>query len=406
MRVVCDNCSASYNIPDHKLSKAVNKATCRKCGHRMLIPRPGPGAGPVPSVDEKTQITDIPAQHGGELALSAADEELHEERPTVAVDLAPPPAPVRARQSAPAMPSPAAPAPASAAPAPVGGHDPGGDLGVVLGGSLIAAVGAMTLAVNIGGDATLRVVGLLLALAGALSGLFVLVTGDRGRRPASVGASVGLAVVFAALGAGGVHAVASSLSAPEPITVAASPPPPPAPKPTPAPAAASTLAAEEPEPAPAPVEAPAPAVAAAPRPAPVEAVPVRGSGRDVAATPAPAPRAEPAPRPEPAPAPAPASAPARSGPPVDPTVMHTIISNNSKVKRCYMDQKQRTGELPRVVRMNLSVQPSGAVSKARVVTAEFKGTEFDVCLSAAVRSLNFPPFEGSSAYTTDYQLTL
>jgi hypothetical protein len=85
--------------------------------------------------------------------------------------------------------------------------------------------------------------------------------------------------------------------------------------------------------------------------------------------------------------------------------MHTIISNNSKVKRCYMDQKQRTGELPRVVRMSLTVQPTGGVSKARVVTSEYKGTEFDVCLSSAVRSLQFPPFDGAP-YTTDYQLTL
>ncbi|MBW1881622.1 MAG: zinc-ribbon domain-containing protein, partial [Deltaproteobacteria bacterium] len=42
MRVVCDNCSAVYKIPDEKLVKPVNKATCRACGHRMLIPRPPP----------------------------------------------------------------------------------------------------------------------------------------------------------------------------------------------------------------------------------------------------------------------------------------------------------------------------------------------------------------------------
>ena len=43
MRVVCDNCAATYNIPEHKLTKEVNKATCRKCGHRMLIRRPASG---------------------------------------------------------------------------------------------------------------------------------------------------------------------------------------------------------------------------------------------------------------------------------------------------------------------------------------------------------------------------
>ena len=40
MKVICDNCGAMYKIPDAKLVKPVNKATCRQCGHRMLIPRP------------------------------------------------------------------------------------------------------------------------------------------------------------------------------------------------------------------------------------------------------------------------------------------------------------------------------------------------------------------------------
>ncbi len=56
MKVICDNCRASYKIPDDKLIKPVNKATCRKCGHRMLIPRPRAGAGP----DEKTLVTAVP----------------------------------------------------------------------------------------------------------------------------------------------------------------------------------------------------------------------------------------------------------------------------------------------------------------------------------------------------------
>ena len=40
MRVVCENCGASYKIPESKLVKEVNKATCRKCGFRMMIRRP------------------------------------------------------------------------------------------------------------------------------------------------------------------------------------------------------------------------------------------------------------------------------------------------------------------------------------------------------------------------------
>ncbi|MEZ4239106.1 MAG: zinc-ribbon domain-containing protein [Myxococcota bacterium] len=56
MKVVCDNCRAVYKVPDEKLTKAVNKATCRNCGHRMLIPRPKPNADP----DERTLVTAVP----------------------------------------------------------------------------------------------------------------------------------------------------------------------------------------------------------------------------------------------------------------------------------------------------------------------------------------------------------
>lgn len=61
MRVVCDNCGASYKIPESKLVKEVNKATCRKCGNAILIRRvtapvkSAPSEGTSP--DERTQIT-------------------------------------------------------------------------------------------------------------------------------------------------------------------------------------------------------------------------------------------------------------------------------------------------------------------------------------------------------------
>ena len=46
MKVVCENCRAVYKVPDEKLRSAVNKATCRNCRFRMLIPRPNAGADP------------------------------------------------------------------------------------------------------------------------------------------------------------------------------------------------------------------------------------------------------------------------------------------------------------------------------------------------------------------------
>ena len=64
MRVVCENCGATYKIPDSKLVKEVNKATCRKCGFRMMIRRPVSAvAGPTntPEPDEAaTQVTANP----------------------------------------------------------------------------------------------------------------------------------------------------------------------------------------------------------------------------------------------------------------------------------------------------------------------------------------------------------
>lgn len=58
MKVVCENCGAVYKIPEQKLVKDVNKATCRKCGHRMLIRRTGdevPDA-PRPETEEQTLV--------------------------------------------------------------------------------------------------------------------------------------------------------------------------------------------------------------------------------------------------------------------------------------------------------------------------------------------------------------
>jgi len=60
MRVVCDNCGAVYKIPESKLVREVNKATCRKCGHGIIIRKTGIGpASTAPELadGEATQIT-------------------------------------------------------------------------------------------------------------------------------------------------------------------------------------------------------------------------------------------------------------------------------------------------------------------------------------------------------------
>jgi outer membrane biosynthesis protein TonB/DNA-directed RNA polymerase subunit RPC12/RpoP len=60
MRVVCDSCGATYKIPDTKLVKDVNRATCRKCGHRMLIRKAdAPPLGTYPSAATEEERTVI-----------------------------------------------------------------------------------------------------------------------------------------------------------------------------------------------------------------------------------------------------------------------------------------------------------------------------------------------------------
>ncbi len=127
MRVVCDNCGATYKIPEHKLQKEVNKATCRKCGHRMLIrrpsaARPSPSAPPVAagSNDEETRLTRSPLQDQASAeAHQAAASGWAEESPT---RIAPSRAPAKRSMSAHRRAGRAAPAGARDRLGPLGQH--------------------------------------------------------------------------------------------------------------------------------------------------------------------------------------------------------------------------------------------------------------------------------------------
>jgi hypothetical protein len=57
MRVVCDQCAASYKVPNARLTRPINKATCKSCGSRLLIPKPQPGADD----DERVVVPAVPA---------------------------------------------------------------------------------------------------------------------------------------------------------------------------------------------------------------------------------------------------------------------------------------------------------------------------------------------------------
>lgn len=43
MKITCDNCGAVYRIPEEKLTKDVSRATCKKCGSKLIIRRPSEG---------------------------------------------------------------------------------------------------------------------------------------------------------------------------------------------------------------------------------------------------------------------------------------------------------------------------------------------------------------------------
>ena len=71
MKVVCDSCGAVYRVPDAKLVKPINKATCRQCGFKMLIPRPSP-------VDLDETLINQPDQPEAAAAAAAPEEEEEE----------------------------------------------------------------------------------------------------------------------------------------------------------------------------------------------------------------------------------------------------------------------------------------------------------------------------------------
>ena len=74
MRVVCDNCGASYKIPDSKLTREVNKATCRKCGHAIYIRKTGVESASEPAVEASEERTQIKSLHDLERAAAAAHD--------------------------------------------------------------------------------------------------------------------------------------------------------------------------------------------------------------------------------------------------------------------------------------------------------------------------------------------
>ncbi|MBN2800264.1 MAG: zinc-ribbon domain-containing protein [Deltaproteobacteria bacterium] len=223
MKVVCDNCRAVYKIPDEKLVKPVNKATCRNCGHRMLIPRPRKDADP----EERTLVTAVPptpAPAPGRAKAPVEDDQTLPGRftppgatpdpmerygtPALSKDRSfdpggiapaadgPRPASPTTQSESPRTQPPVPPQESmssSSAPTQVQLHpDPAGDMVLALLGAVGAITGAFILGLvpattpGVGGLALVVVgIGLVISMTGGFLAVLVILTGARGRRKAS-----------------------------------------------------------------------------------------------------------------------------------------------------------------------------------------------------------------------------
>lgn len=475
MRVVCDNCGASYKIPDSKLTRDVNKATCRKCGNPILIRRPdqvpaaAAGAEGDGAADERTLITSAadlerqararppapvddgsmdprptqvsPDNSGAEATVPRDDSMAAQparDRDTVVqaplpeppppfipaaspfppppggapppmpASAPPPPVPARAVPAPVAIPAPAGPAAPAAAPA----YDPRGDLTFAALLGLLGVFGALIhVAAAFAGVPAIGAVGTFMGVFGSAGSALIILTGGRGVRPASVvlggGGGFFLAVIFGIghfLAAGGIDGMSPQSPRTNPTTPPPVVPTPPpavveAPKPpevvapaevVPPPAEVTPPAEVAPPPAPAVVTPPP---AAPPKPAETPK-PVAAKPKPVEAKPAEriTPKAEPKPAAKTAPKEEPA--PSSSGGTLDTRVIDTMMKSNKGVKLCYIKEQKASGDLPNNVKVKMTVQPSGAVSSAKIPSGDWKGTDFDSCLSSAVKAIAFPPFEG------------
>jgi len=61
----------------------------------------------------------------------------------------------------------------------------------------------------------------------------------------------------------------------------------------------------------------------------------------------------------------------------------------------YQEYKRSDGNLGTAT-VRFKVLSSGKVASASVTSSRYKGTELDTCLSAAMFSVQFPPFQGDS----------
>jgi hypothetical protein len=81
-------------------------------------------------------------------------------------------------------------------------------------------------------------------------------------------------------------------------------------------------------------------------------------------------------------------------------VVDMMIKSNEGARRCFLEERRASGVLPGGVKVKLVIQPSGRVTSAGLTNNDRVGTDFDVCVSDAVRAISFPSFSGTPVHTT------
>lgn len=431
MKVICENCRGRYRVPDTKLTKQVNRATCRNCGHRLLIPPPTGNEplegvlvkavpatpGPSPSRDiQSPGIPRVPRAPARTMPPSALSWE--EGPATQATERRPPPhgaargTPLPApstidgglrRSQAPSSPRVSAPPREPA-------FDPAGDMTWALFGTAATLFGAVLLSLlTIVDHDGVMWIGLALAFGGSVLTLMLMMTGQRGRKPAKRLVSVGLALLSALLLSSAV--VGTKIGAERLIGgelkidvggIAQTPKlpafPPVAAAPAPAEPAQGDDGGLEPtvgiggpafddEPA---VEAPPLRPESRPEPQPMAALTIRdqpGPASALSVTEAPAPLAT---------GPADDSAPSA----LHIQAVETMLRNNLGVKQCFVPL-HRAGKLPRRVEVKFNILPDGTATGVQIESPEsYRESDLQKCMAKAIPAIRFPETSGKGTTIT------
>ncbi len=288
----------------------------------------------------------------------------------------------------------------------------------------VGMIGLLGVVASIAAPFPVSAVGVGLAAFSVGTTLFLPLLSERGRKAGRTPLAMGLGLVIGGALAAAAYQRAHEVDANDGLagtlpSESAEPrepaPPPDLPAPTPAP-----LVPTPPSPTPAP--APAAGLSSAERealrasqaiPVPQEATPER-----VAAVTKPPPREPPAATPAPprevkqppkepthgvkepvAPSPPGDSGSKASGGPT-PFVIDTMIRTNASVLRCFSAEKAKGADVSGKIYLKFSIAPEGGVSRARITTSRFAGTDLDSCVSREVNALRFPAFEGQTQQVT------